>query len=245
MQNQEPILEPRKVPTRYALNDGFTKLLDEAERVNDAARDARWSAAMSGRGINAALTDAQKTDIASARTLLQSTHAGRNAGHTATDAKSAARTHIELLIGQFQSAALQSDTLSDTHLAGNYFVGANVLNANESQLETIADGIIEQLQHDDLPGVTPAAEAEYEAAVATWETEIENQRNAIKTPQNAQITLEELISKVKKYKQATQLAADAQYPFNQLGPDGARQNHVTRQMFVIPVSRKYRPGKTP
>ena len=243
MQNSDPTPQPRKVLTRYALNDGFTKLLDEAERVNDAARDPRFDAALARRGMNQSYTDAQKADIASARVMLQTTHAGRGAGRAATTTKSAARERVELLIGQFQSAALQSDLLSETHLADNYFVGADIGNANESQLEAMADGIVEQLSHDELPGVSPQDETDYEAAVAAWEAEIENQRNSIKNPQNAQITLEELISKIKRHKQATQLAADAQYPFNQTGPDGARTNHVTRQLFVIPVSRKYRPGK--
>ena len=202
MQNQNLVPEPRKTPTRYALNDGFTKLLDEAEKVNDAARDARFSPAMSARGINAAYVDAQQADISSARLMLQTTHAGRNAGHVSTHTKSAARERVEFMIGQFQSAALQSDTLSETHLAGNYFVGADVGNSNEGQLEAIADGIVEQLGHDELPGVTPADETAYEAAVATWETEIENQRNAVKTPQSVQMTLEELLSKSKSTSRA-------------------------------------------
>ncbi len=85
-------------------------------------------------------------------------------------------------------------------MAGNYYVGADIENANESQLETMANGIIEQLQHDDTPGVTTADEAAYEAAVAAWEAEIETQRNLKKDPQSAQMSVEELISKIKKYK---------------------------------------------
>ena len=234
---------PPRARAQYALNDEFTRLLEQAETVNEAARDPRFAADLSARGINAAFTDAQKTDIERGRTLLQNAHAGRNQGKAATQSKSATRQTLELLIGQIQSAALQRDMLDETDKAANYYIGADVAGANESQLDAIAEGIIEQLSHDDIPGVTPADEAAFEAATHAYDAEISAARDARKDPQSDQMELEALLSKIKRYKQATQLAADAQYPFNQLGPDGARVNHVTRQLFELPVSRKYRPAK--
>ena len=153
---------PPKARAQYALNNAFTRLLKQAESVNEAAQDARFSADLSARGINAAFTDAQKNDIERGRTLLQSAHAGRNQGKAATQSKSATRQTLELLIGQIQSAALQRDVLDNTDKAANYYIGADVAGANESQLDAIAEGIIEQLGHDDIPGVTPAAEAAFE-----------------------------------------------------------------------------------
>ena len=82
----------------------------------------------------------------------------------------------------------------------------------------------------------------FEQAVEAYDAEVEAARAAQQAPKSDQME-QELISKVKRYKQATQFAADAQYPFDQTGPDGARINKVTRQNFSLPVSRKYRPGK--
>ena len=236
-----PVLPKER--TRYALNDGFTRLLEQSDVVNEAARDPRFSPALVARGITPAITDAQKARVSRGRALLQSTLAGRNAGKAATQTKSAAREKLELLISQIQSAALQRDTLDETDKAKNYYVGSNVGGANQGQLEAIAEGIIEQLQTDDIPGVTPADEAAFEAATQAYDDENEAQRDAKKDPQTEQMELEQLISQLKRFKQATQLAADAQYPFNQTGADGARVNKVIRELFELPVSRKYRPGK--
>lgn len=95
-----PDPNPRKVPTRYALNDGFTRLLNEAETINNTASDARYSPDLAKRGISATITDAQAADIASARGLMQNTHTGRIAGKTATGPQTAARTQMELLASQ-------------------------------------------------------------------------------------------------------------------------------------------------
>ena len=243
MNSDTPTDVPAKSPTRYALNDGFTRLLDQAEAVNNAASDDQFKAALTARGITPAITDAQKADIARGRALLQTTKAGRHAGESATGEKSAERNKLQILIGQIQSAALQKDLLDDTNIAANYYVGADIENANTGQLQAVAEGIVEQLQHDDLPGVTQADEDAYEAAVEAWESEIEQQRTAKAAPQDDQRELETLIAKIKRYKQATQLAADAQWPFNQTNSDGQRINHVTRGLFELPVSRKYRPAK--
>lgn len=229
-----PIPTP-KPRTAYAVNNGFSQLLAEAQEVNTAAAAPSHADAMSNRGITAAFVAEQSALIVQAQHLMQQASTQRNAGDAATNQKSQKRAKLEEMLGQIQSAALQRDVLSGTEKAKDYYVGSNVAGANTAQLIVIGEGILNQLTHDDLPGVDPAEEALLQTAFNEWELEMQTQTQTKTGALEVQDELEALVDKVKRLKQGTQLAADAQYPWQ------IKANGPIRETFALPTDRPYRP----
>ncbi len=224
-------------PTRrhIPVNQAFTTLLDNAERINDAAASDAYKTLLAQRGITAQLTGDQERDIKAARQKMQGAHAQRTARGASTVQKSQKRGHLETLLAGVQSAALQSDILDGTTKAPNYFVGADVGNADIPDLRQIAEGILSQLEHDDLPGISQDKEDEFEAAYEAWNTEAQIQTDARSGATQAQSDLETLIAVIRRRKQGTQLAADGLFPHQN------PETETARTVFQLPKNRPYRP----
>ena len=242
-QNAEPTPTPTPTPVKrtvYATNHGFSLVLADAAAVNLSAKSAEFAPILTARLINPAFTGEQDTDIARATTLMQTARSGRTGGTNATMARSASRVGLELPIGIIQAAALQRDVMNGGDRAKDYFVGSDVGNADDAELKIIGAGMVEQLSHDDLPGIDQAQEDALETAFEAWKSELLT-GTANSGGEAAQDELEPLIEKIKRRRQATQLAADSAFPYQ------LAQNATKREAFKLRPNRPYRPGvkKTP
>lgn len=235
----EETTTPTARPARasYATNNGFAQLLRDAALVNDAASEAAFKDALKARLITPAFVVEQGNLIVQATRLMQSAEAGRNTAHNSTSQKMAKRAGLERLLGQVQAAALQRDLMDGGDRAATYYVGSDISGANAAQLRVIAEGTADQLTRDDLPGVSPDDEKLLSAALNEWETESQSQQEAKTGALQAQDELESLIERIKRNRQITQLAADAEYPYQNY------QNGLIRQRFGLSTDRPYRPRR--
>ena len=231
-----PEPQPGAKRTIYAVNHGFSVILTDASNINTAAASAEFAPILSKRAITPAFIAEQNADIARATTLMQTARSGRNSRTNATSTRTAKRDALDVQIGIIQGAALQRDVMEGGDRARNYFVGSDAGGADDPELKSIAGGIIEQLSHDDLPGIDQAQEDALEAAFEAWEAEAETQSSAGRGAGAAQDELEPLIERIKRRRQATQLAADSAFPYQ------LPENAAKRAAFELRANRPYRPG---
>lgn len=238
-----PAAEPTPPTKRtvYATNHGFSLVLQDATGINTAAQSAEFAAILTKRMITPAFTAEQSADIGQATTLMQTARSNRTTRSDATQTRGAKRDALDLQIGIIQGAALQRDVMDGGDRARNYFVGADVGDADDAELKVIAVGIVDELSHDDLPGIDPAQESQLDIALQEWEAEALAQSGAARGATGAQDELEPLIEKIKRRRQATQLAADSAFPYQ------LSENASKRAAFGLRANRPYRPGvkKTP
>ena len=233
----EPPLPPAppKKRSRGALDKEILAQLQLAEEIAQAAKLPAHAPALQESEIAPTAPDALLAKIATCRALLTGAVDQRSHKRSQTAAESTDETELVRLLRRVQSAAQQkyADAPTSDNWKGDYYIGHN-LALSRASLATYAEGILQKLETDTLPGVNAAFRTTLSATYTRWVATNGEQAGAHGSAVASRQTALTLLETLQKERRRIQRAADFQFPV------GDPEHATARAAFHLEKSRPFR-----
>ena len=222
-------------PPSGPISETNAEELNMAETLVRTAQREPHLAKLTERGISTDGLIDLAGDIVRCRGLLQQATHEKGQITDSTHSEGDAETLLVEAIRQVQAAASQKYK-RDPAQAGrlsDYHIGAG-LTRNRAQLAQAAEGILQQLATDTLPGVTDADKAALKALRDTWSSSDSAQAQHKAASQSVREEAKALLKTITDRRITLQYAAEALYPYTRA------ENAPHRTEFSLPANRPFR-----
>lgn len=226
-----------KPKSRGALNADYLDELAKTDLVIAAYRNTLYNAAMVESEIEAPFVDALETDVLRGRSYLQGALSGRTSRKDATLEQSEERDELVAQIQVIQSRVLQKYHVENPNRANDYYVGSKLENVSKAFLRQIAQGILDNLETDTLPGVSAQTVQNLRDALAAWEAKGAQQQESGGSALTKLADFKALYKEILLRRATIQYAADAAFPYRE------PHNKAAREAFGLPVDGPFRAPK--
>jgi hypothetical protein len=214
------------------LNQRHLEELMHAEQVGLAAQKAEYAAALALREISADEALQMRVQISAARAKCADALQSETGKQSATAGEAQARRVLVAVLREAQTAAKQKYARTNRVALKDYFVGED-LSGSRSKLEQIAMSILNKLQSDTLPGITPPKITAFKEAFEAWFNADSHQTDQKSDARSSRQELSEMVESIMTRRIKIQFAADAQWPYTD--PSSA----AVRNEFHLPVNRPF------
>jgi hypothetical protein len=231
-----PPPSPDKTPRlRGSLNQSQLDDLNRAEQLCQVAQRPEFTAALAGRGIDAAFLTALENDIANARSTAGSAVGGTASRASATAAETTAMDNLTAAVREIQTAAKQKYRGGDEAHLQNYFISERI--DQRARLEQVASAISGRLAGaqpmDTLPGITPAKVTQLQTLLTAYRDVNVSQTAAQGAATGARTQLSGQIESINQRRRQLQLAAEAEWPSSNPA------NAAVRREFQLSANRPF------
>jgi hypothetical protein len=228
-----PTPEPEKNKRpRGILNQAQIQALTKADQICLAAKKGAYAPKLSGREIEPGFVDTLLDDIKSARKKASDAVHGTSGKESSSLSEDNTEKELVIALQEIQSAAKQKYARTDPPRLQDYYVGTR-LNANRAMLEQASQGMINQLQNDTLPGITPIKIANLETMRQAYVGANATQGDMQSGATTDRRSLEDMIHSITDRRVTIQFAADAEWPYSD------DMNHAIRKEFYLPLSQPF------
>ena len=222
--------EPLPPLPRNPFNAAQQSELEITEKVCLAALRVEYAPALLLWDVTEAEVKALLADVRAARLAGSAAQASTNARMQATREESDAKAQLVGAFRTIQSAARRVfGTARPAHLR-DYGVG--VLMNSRTAITQVYEGILEQLQSDVLPGITPEKIADFSASYNNWKSVIAAQGDSQSGATGLRAQRNTSVVDVSVRRREIQSAANGIWP-------PLPQNHGTRREFALDPTRNY------
>jgi hypothetical protein len=217
---------------RSVLNQAQLKALDTAAQIAATAKKEPYKAALKTRDIAETLIGNLDNALLACRNAIADAVESDTAVRLATTTESDARKALLAGLREVQTAARQKFARTRPEALKDYYIGEKLGNANRATLVQIAEGILQRLADQSLPGITPETIAALRAQRTAYTQANADQSGhaaAAKSHRDAALAQLKIATDLRL---TVQFAADALYPFDKPASAPARTE------FALPARRR-------